>query len=690
MKTKNAKTRSSYGGIKVLNKSAGLGKRMKDAFVRTKRRAEEMRERGLASPTDYAESNAEDAARGAAREIVRLPANPGRKATGNFARAKEYFGEAARDLPRERRRPAKPARNVAIKTRERAQSRVKMATSAGETEGDAKRATERANGNLKEIRRAGRRPVHEIDRPAKAETGIGSGDPLKTASAKRRFVKIRAKTSAATLRTDGKSAAGRDGHPANPARDSPFPDGPPATPVRDAHVKDAGPTIPHGRKGPAGGAGDSPASPGNSAKTAKPAKKAFKGTAKGTIKTAKKSVKAAGQQAARTEEAARRAAKMAGTARRAARASAKAAVRTARTSAKAVVATAKAAIAGAKGLAALIAAGGWIAVSVVIFVCVIGQVAGSAFGIFFSPEPGGAGRSLPAAVSELGAEFYRKIDEIKSANAHDVADVGEISLPWDAVLAVYAVKVAGDGDSPSEVVTFDDEKLAILRGVLGDMVSLSHSLTTIAAENETRETVETVTLAIEAKMKSPDEAAELYGFDQNQKDMLRELLSDEHRALWTGMFEGCVAGDGEILESRADYVPLGIPAWPLPENFRISSGFGQRRDPFTGETEHHGGIDVAAPEGTPILASADGTVTFVNASDAQGGGRGYYLKIKHNGGLATLYAHCSRIAVLSGQEVTKGAVVAYVGSTGNSTGSHLHFEVHENGAKKDPLAFFAN
>jgi murein DD-endopeptidase MepM/ murein hydrolase activator NlpD len=66
------------------------------------------------------------------------------------------------------------------------------------------------------------------------------------------------------------------------------------------------------------------------------------------------------------------------------------------------------------------------------------------------------------------------------------------------------------------------------------------------------------------------------------------------------------------------------------------------------------------------------------------------LTIKHDGGLATLYAHCARIAVLSGREVKKGEIIAHVGSTGNSTGNHLHFEVHKDGARTDPLGFFAD
>ena len=91
---------------------------------------------------------------------------------------------------------------------------------------------------------------------------------------------------------------------------------------------------------------------------------------------------------------------------------------------------------------------------------------------------------------------------------------------------------------------------------------------------------------------------------------------------------------------------------------------------------------------TPILAAADGTVTIANAIDSWGGGYGYHIKVKHNDTYDTLYAHCSSICVTVGQEVKQGEVIGYVGTTGNSTGNHLHFEVWQNGERTDALGFF--
>lgn len=119
----------------------------------------------------------------------------------------------------------------------------------------------------------------------------------------------------------------------------------------------------------------------------------------------------------------------------------------------------------------------------------------------------------------------------------------------------------------------------------------------------------------------------------------------------------------------------GALQWPLPVAGTITSPQGYRTDPFTGEVSYHSGTDISAPEGTPILAAADGTVTIANATDSWGGSYGYYVKIDHGGGLTTLYAHCSGICVKVGQQVQTGQVIAYVGHTGRATGSHLHFEV---------------
>jgi murein DD-endopeptidase MepM/ murein hydrolase activator NlpD len=115
---------------------------------------------------------------------------------------------------------------------------------------------------------------------------------------------------------------------------------------------------------------------------------------------------------------------------------------------------------------------------------------------------------------------------------------------------------------------------------------------------------------------------------------------------------------------------------------RVSSGFGMRRHPILGYTRIHPGIDFAAPKGTPVYAAGDGTVVEVRKA----GGYGNWLKIRHQGGWETGYGHLSAYAkgLHPGEHVRQGEVVAYVGSTGLSTGPHLHYEVIMKGAKINP------
>ena len=117
---------------------------------------------------------------------------------------------------------------------------------------------------------------------------------------------------------------------------------------------------------------------------------------------------------------------------------------------------------------------------------------------------------------------------------------------------------------------------------------------------------------------------------------------------------------------------------PVPG--RVTSGYGLRRHPILGYRRMHAGIDFKASYGTPIYAVTDGTVSFAGRH----GGHGNYVKLSHGGGLATGYGHMSRIAVSSGSRVRRGQVIGYVGSTGLSTGPHLHYEMYRNGATVNP------
>ncbi len=134
--------------------------------------------------------------------------------------------------------------------------------------------------------------------------------------------------------------------------------------------------------------------------------------------------------------------------------------------------------------------------------------------------------------------------------------------------------------------------------------------------------------------------------------------------------------------SGASFAPVAAvqPAGMPLSAGEVSSLFGYRKDPITGELSFHTGLDIAAPEGTPIAAVYDGTVSLVR----DGGGYGHYIVVQHDEHVSTLYAHCSAILAEEGQQVNAGDTIALVGSTGYSTGNHLHIEVLIDKVAYDP------
>lgn len=124
-------------------------------------------------------------------------------------------------------------------------------------------------------------------------------------------------------------------------------------------------------------------------------------------------------------------------------------------------------------------------------------------------------------------------------------------------------------------------------------------------------------------------------------------------------------------------------AWPVPGSQRVTSYYGYRIHPVYKTRKFHTGIDIGAGYGLPIVAAADGKVTLATTN----GGYGKCVIINHGSGITTLYGHCSTLLVSVGETVTKGQTIANIGSTGVSTGPHLHFEVRVNGSTTDPLQY---
>ena len=419
-----------------------------------------------------------------------------------------------------------------------------------------------------------------------------------------------------------------------------------------------------------------------------------------TIKQGGKGIKGAQRTAANTQKAAKAAQQI--TQRM--QAAAKATVRGIRAAVHAVMAALKAAVAAMQSLAAAILAGGWVAVVIILLICLIALVMGSSYGIFFGVESTGSGTSVSQAVRDLNQEYADHLQQISESVSHDRQEMtsndGNLSINWQEVLAVFSAKVSGASDG-EQVASLTDAQVDILRDILWEMNDVDYSTHTESHEVEvtttnedgeeetTTETVSETVLIIEIIHKTASDMAREYRFNSRQNEYLNLMMQPNNQNLWAQLLGGLVAGGGQIITPDTDWVPIGALAWPLPQTFSISSPFGYREDPFTGEIEYHNGTDIAAPNGTQILAAPAGTVTIANGIDSWGGSYGYHIKIDHGNGLETLYAHCSAICVTPGQQVQQGEVIGFVGSTGNSTGNHLHFEVLVHGERTDAMNFFS-
>ena len=320
--------------------------------------------------------------------------------------------------------------------------------------------------------------------------------------------------------------------------------------------------------------------------TAKSTGKATVKTAKGTVKTAQKTIKTAEQTAkttvktaqatAKTAKAtAQAAAKAARAAAQAARAAAKAAVVAAKAIVKVTVAAVKAIIAGVKALVAAIAAGGWVAVVIIVVICLIALIVGSCFGIFFSGEDTGSGMTMQTVVQEINDDYQSQIDTTKANISYDVLEMSGSRAVWPEVLAVYAVKTTTDPDNAQDVASMDDSKKAILKDIFWQMNAISSrtetKTETVITEMddgngnivETETTVTLTYLYITVSHKTADDMADHFGFNDDQRAQLTELLSDDNNSLWAAALYGIGATDDAIVAVAMSQIGNvgGEPYW---------------------------------------------------------------------------------------------------------------------------------
>ena len=304
---------------------------------------------------------------------------------------------------------------------------------------------------------------------------------------------------------------------------------------------------------------------------------------------------------------------------------------------------------------------------------------------------------LQSDIDAIQSVIDEKNAEIEAKNA-EIAEVEASIQETDKLLKQRMKVMYENGDISYLEILFESDGLSDLYTrmyIIETIVEHDNKLITEYKERITQ--IEEAKKTIEVEMEEQVEARKIL----DEKQSLIKVRQDEQDAIvksLSGDINELKRQEAEMIKAERQiqaqinaalsssgqksvtYTGSGKFILPLASYTRISSPYGYRIHPITGTRKLHSGIDYAAPAGTPIYAADDGVVLtsgWIN-------GYGYTITVNHGSGIVTLYAHCSSLIATAGQKVTKGQTIARVGTTGNSTGNHLHFEVKVNGVAQDP------
>lgn len=327
---------------------------------------------------------------------------------------------------------------------------------------------------------------------------------------------------------------------------------------------------------------------------------------------------------------------------------------------------------------------GWVLVAIlspvillIAFLCSLGSGASShnlsvvELCFYGGTIPAGIPEEYRAYIGEMRTGFTRLDDAMEDIGA--LAE-GENDLDAIRVKALfYALYFGAEGPGQKDCRKFAD--------CFVTYEERTRTVTVEHADGTTTEEEETYTVAVPIE--------DMEAVYENIRFAMGMEITDDQRSNADSIYRLIRYGyTGGSSYEGADVPFIGADGFcsPIGENWRsvVTSEFGNRIDPITGERRGHTGMDLAVPTGTPIRAALPGTVTV---STYNRGGYGYYIMIDHGNGLSTLYGHCSQLLASVGRTVEAGDVIALSGSTGRSTGPHLHFEVRVNGQRTNPRSY---
>ncbi len=251
-----------------------------------------------------------------------------------------------------------------------------------------------------------------------------------------------------------------------------------------------------------------------------------------------------------------------------------------------------------------------------------------------------AAQQLVTDTKELLEQEYAQLEELR----------GQVQTEREAVQVLLSAK--------------EDE----LSGISGELTDAQETADAVAAE-------------IEAQNQMIAQIQEL----ERKKEEERKRREEEERKRQEQLANGQLSENEGSGNLPGDVYDGGAFLWPVPSSTRVTSDYGSRLSPTAGASSNHKGIDVGASYGAKIIAVADGTVAFAGYNN----GMGNYVMLSHGSGLYTVYGHCSALTVSTGEDVAAGQTIAQIGSTGISTGNHLHFGVTKDGVYVSPWNYLS-
>ena len=287
-------------------------------------------------------------------------------------------------------------------------------------------------------------------------------------------------------------------------------------------------------------------------------------------------------------------------------------------------------------------------------------------------------------LAELNLQYKERIRAME--------EQGEITY-WQVIFEANSFMDLLDRmDMVDEIAMADTQRLLDLQVAAARVEENQRILTEEMADlEETRQLLTQSEAALEIKRTESDDI--LRQLLEKQEEF--QVLLDESESLQDALMNEIAQKQKELQQAqyKEELVKLALKGQNPPSNatwiepvsgYTITSAFGYRKAPTKGASTYHQGVDMACPTGTPIYATRSGTVP---KAAYQAGGAGYYVSISHGDGFASIYMHMTRYVVSAGQSVTQGQLIGYVGSTGVSTGPHLHFGISYGGTYVNPMAY---